>query len=189
MADRPAAGEVRLPAGRQVFRQIAQGAAQAFLEHRVIEGHGEHVGGRQLALDRQSQQMGEMFGGGDAHFGAEQRAGLAIAVKAHQAGDRRRHAGARLAGEIIFANGAAGVGNLREAGADPRDLRRGKHNAERRAAAMAHRRDIGGGVAPRYMALVGGFMHQGPKQVGVARQKDRGVAKAQGGRVDFGHAA
>lgn len=57
MADRPAQSEVRSAWRGQRRGEIAQGAAQAFFQHRVVEGHGEQIPDRRFALDRQRQEM------------------------------------------------------------------------------------------------------------------------------------
>ena len=84
----------------EIHAQVAQGRAQALLDHRVIEGHLQRRLYVHAGLHRPRQQMREMLAPRRDHLRAEQTARGAFAIDAQQTAVLAQHPGAALIGEI-----------------------------------------------------------------------------------------
>jgi hypothetical protein len=60
--------------------RVAQRGAQAFLDHRVIEGAVEHLLHGVAALGRPGEQVADVFGGRADHLRAEETLAAALGV-------------------------------------------------------------------------------------------------------------
>ena len=75
---------------------IAQGRAQAFLHHRMIKRHVQHLADGQLLLAGPGQQVGNMFSARTNPFCPQQTATALFGVHMHQATVAQHHPAAAL---------------------------------------------------------------------------------------------
>ena len=87
-------------ATNQIHTQVAQGGAQALLDHWVIERHLQRRLHIHAGLQRPGQQMRQMLAPRRDHLGAEQTARGAFAINAQQTAILTQYPGAALIGEI-----------------------------------------------------------------------------------------